>query len=73
MNFGQNILEFVQINVAPIFLVVLACVAIYFLIKREMTKFIGFIIVAIVVSGFVFVPETVRDILVNIFKFIFRA
>ena len=73
MNFGQNILEFVQINVGPLFLAVLIGVAIFFLIKREMTKFIGFLLVAILVAGFVFVPDTVRDILVNIFKFIFRA
>lgn len=73
MNFGQNILELVQTNVAPLFLVVLACVAIYFLVKREMTKFFGFIVVAIVVAGFVFDSEGVKNILVNIFKTIFRT
>jgi hypothetical protein len=73
MNFGQNILEFVQTNVAPIFLVVLACVAIYYLVKREMTKFGAFILVAIVVAGFVFDSEGVKNILVNIFKFIFKT
>ena len=73
MNFGQNILEFVQTNVAPIFLVVLACVAIYYLVKREMTKFAGFILVAIIVAGFVFDSEGVKNILVNIFKTIFRT
>lgn len=73
MNFGQNIYEFVQTNVTPLFLAVLIGVAIYFLVKREATKFVSFVIIAIVVAGFVFVPEIVRDILVNIFKSIFRT
>ena len=67
MNFGQNIYEFVQTNVTPLFLAVLVCV------KREGTKFISFVLIAIVVAGFVFAPDLVRDILVNIFKSIFRT
>lgn len=73
MNFGQNIYEFVQTNVTPLFLAVLVCVAVFFLLKREGTKFISFILIAIVVAGFVFAPDLVRDILVNIFKSIFRT
>ncbi|MCR1953097.1 hypothetical protein NSA50_19250 [Clostridium sp. DSM 100503] len=73
MNFGQNILEVVQTNVMPLFLAVLVCVAIYFLVKREMTKFVAFLAMSVVVAGFVVTPETVRDILVNLFKSIFRV
>ena len=73
MNFGQNILEVVQTNVMPLFLAVLVCVAVYFLVKRELTKFVAFLAMSVVVAGFVVTPETVRDILVNLFKSIFRA
>ena len=61
MNFGQNILEVVQTNVMPLFLAVLVCVAVYFLVKRELTKFVAFLAMSVVVAGFVWSYVNILD------------
>ena len=62
----------IQSNVAPIFLGVLVCMSVYYLVKKEFSKFAGFVVVAILTAGFVFIPDLVKDLFVNIFKKIFR-
>ena len=73
MDFGQNIFSIIQVNVGYLFLAVLVLLALYFLFKREISKFVGFIVAALFSSGFIFVPDIARDILVNLFKKIFHA
>ncbi|MBL4932280.1 hypothetical protein [Clostridium paridis] len=73
MNFGQNIFSIVQDNVGYLFLAVLVGLALYFLVKKEISKFVGFIVASLLASGFIFVPDVVKDILVNLFKKIFRV
>ncbi|MGN0026514.1 MAG: hypothetical protein ACI33I_05855 [Clostridium sp.] len=72
MDFGQGIYELIQSNVTPIFLGVLVGMSVYYLIKKEVSKFAGFVVVAILTAGFVFIPDLVKDLFVNIFKKIFR-
>ena len=66
MGIGQSLLTFVQTELTPILSVVLMTTAIYFLAKREMSKFITFIILAIIAILFVVFTSDVVTILGNI-------
>ena len=66
MGIGQSLLSFVQGELVPILSVVLMVTAIYFLAKREMSKFITFIILAIVAILFVVFTSDVVSVLGNI-------
>lgn len=71
MNFGQNIQTWLAGNLGPIFLMAIGCMAVYYLFKREMGKFIGFVITAAIVAVFVFAPEFVKDWGISVVKYIF--
>lgn len=71
MNFGQNLQTFFSQQILAVFLVVLAVMAVFFFIKKETGKFIGFLITAIVCAVFVVDPQWVVDLFVNLAKTIF--
>ncbi|ALA55249.1 hypothetical protein CAY60_020790 [Shouchella clausii] len=62
MNFGQNIQSWFSTQIGALFLVIIGAVAIYFLVKREFSRFVGFAVFALIVSVFVFMPQQVRTL-----------
>ncbi|MFS0728377.1 hypothetical protein [Paenibacillus sp. 1P07SE] len=62
MNFGENLQNELSTQVGALFLLIIAALAIYFLAKREFSRFIGFFVFALFVSVFVFFPENIKDL-----------
>lgn len=62
MNFGENIQEWFSTQIGALFLVIIGAVAIYFLVRREFSKFVGFRVFALIVSVFVFTPDVIKDL-----------
>ncbi|MBB2483482.1 hypothetical protein H5P36_25410 [Bacillus sp. APMAM] len=62
MNFGENIQEWFSTQIGALFLVIIGAVAIYFLVRREFSKFVGFGVFALIVSVFVFTPDVIKDL-----------
>lgn len=62
MNFGQNIQNWFSTQVGALFMVIIGAIAIYFLVKREFSRFVGFAIFAMIVGVFVFTPESVKTL-----------
>ena len=73
MNFGQNIFTWFQGNAQPLVLTAIAIIGLYLAFKREFTKLIGFIIIAIIAVGLVFNPGGVQGIFLNLFNRVFGA
>ncbi|EGG59057.1 hypothetical protein HMPREF9520_00575 [Enterococcus faecalis TX1467] len=74
MNFGQNLYNWFLSNAQS--LVLLAIVVIerlYLGFKREFSKLIGFLIIAIIAVGLVFNAAGVKDILLELFNRIIGA
>ncbi|PPA68688.1 hypothetical protein [Jeotgalibacillus proteolyticus] len=59
MNFGENIQSWFGVQIGALLLVVIGAVAIYFLMKREFSKFVGFAVFSMIVGVFVFSPDNV--------------
>lgn len=60
MNFGENIQAWFSTQIGALFMVIIGAVAIYFLVKREFSRFVGFGIFAMIVGVFVFAPNNVK-------------
>ncbi|MCA1041999.1 hypothetical protein LCM00_21095 [Bacillus infantis] len=73
MNFGENIQEWFSTQIGALFLVIIGAVAIYFLVKREFSKFVGFAVFAMVVGVFVFTPDSVKDLGSKLWETVFGA
>ncbi|OXT15222.1 hypothetical protein B9K06_22185 [Bacillus sp. OG2] len=73
MNFGENIQEWFSTQIGALFLVIIGAVAIYFLVKREFSKFVGFAVFAMVVAVFVFTPDSVKDLGSKLWETVFGA
>ena len=71
MNFGQNFLTWLQTNLQPLVLAGIAIFGVYLIMKREMTKLIGFVIVAVFVGVMVFSTSGFKDVLLEIGKKVF--
>lgn len=72
MNFGANVLKFVQSNVQSLLLAGLAIVGVYLLIEKKMSKVIGLILIGIIAVGFVFATTDVKGIMLDLFKTFFK-
>ncbi len=72
MNFGQNLLTWLQTNLQPLVLVGIIGTGAYFFIEKKFSKIIGLVVVAILAVGFAFATTEVKDIFLNIFKSIFK-
>lgn len=57
-NVGQNLSTWLTTNVTGLFPPILAVVSLVFLFKREFTRFLGFIVFALIVAVFVYSGET---------------
>lgn len=71
MNFGENIQTWFSTQIGALFLVIIGAVAIYFLVKREFSKFVGFAIFAMIVGVFVYTPDSVKDLGTNLWTQVF--
>ncbi|MGF7105693.1 multisubunit Na+/H+ antiporter MnhC subunit [Lachnospiraceae bacterium PH1-22] len=70
MNFGQNILTWLTTNAQSLVLVGIVVMGVYLIIKREMTKLIGFLLISAVAVGIVYNTAGVKDLLLNLFNMV---
>lgn len=68
MNFGQNLYNWFLTNAQPLVLLALVIIGLYLAYKRDMSKLIGFLVIAIISVGLVFNAGGVKDILLEIFN-----
>ena len=63
MNFGQNLYNWFLSNAQSLVLLAIVVIGLYLGFKREFSKLIGFLIIAIIAVGLVFNAAGVKDIL----------
>ncbi|MBC2007131.1 hypothetical protein IA868_02085 [Listeria welshimeri] len=68
MNFGQNLYTWFLSNAQSLVLMAIVVIGIYLGFKREFSKLIGFLIIALIAVGVVFNAVGVKDVLLNIFN-----
>ena len=70
MNFGQNLYNWFLSNAQSLVLMV---IGIYLGFKREFSKLIGFLVIALIAVGLVFNAGGVKDVLLELFNRIIGA
>lgn len=73
MNFGQNLYNWFLSNAQSLVLLAIVAIGLYLGFKREFSKLIGFLIIAIIAVGLVFNAAGVKDILLELFNRIIGA
>ena len=73
MNFGQNLYNWFLSNAQSLVLLAIVVIGLYLCFKREFSKLIGFLIIAIIAVGLVFNAAGVKDILLELFNRIIGA
>lgn len=73
MNFGQNLYNWFLSNAQSLVLLAIVVICLYLGFKREFSKLIGFLIIAIIAVGLVFNAAGVKDILLELFNRIIGA
>lgn len=73
MNFGQNLYNWFLSNAQSLVLLAIVVIGLYLGLKREFSKLIGFLIIAIIAVGLVFNAAGVKDILLELFNRIIGA
>ncbi|WP_275905191.1 hypothetical protein [[Eubacterium] hominis] len=78
MNFGQNLYQWFLSNAQSLVLMAIVVMAIvvigiYLGFKREFSKLIGFLVVALIAVGLVFNAGGVKDVLLELFNKIIGA
>ena len=73
MNFGQNLYNWFLSNAQSLVLLAIVVIGLYLGLKREFSKLIGFLIIAIIAVGLVFNADGVKDILLELFNRIIGA
>lgn len=73
MNFRKNLYNWFLSNAQSLVLMAIVVIVIYLGFKREFSKLIGFLIVALVAVGLVFNANGVKDVLLNLFNRIIGA
>ena len=68
MGWGQNLYNAISADLGFIVLIAIMAVGVYFAVKREFTKLIGVAIVLVISVGFVFTPESVKDVMLRLFN-----
>lgn len=68
MNFGQNLYNWFLSNAQSLVLLAIVVICLYLGFKREFSKLIGFLIIAIIAVGLVFNAAGVKDILLELFN-----
>ena len=67
MNFGQNLYQWFLSNAQSLVLMAIVVIGIYLGFKREFSKLIGFLVVALIAVGLVFNAGGVKDVLLELF------
>ena len=70
MNFGQNLYNWFLSNAQSLVLMAIAVIGVYLGFKREFSKLIGFLVIAV---GLVFNAAGVKDVLLQLFNKIIGA
>jgi len=73
MNFGQNLYNWFLSNAQSLVLLAIVVIILFLGFKREVSKLIGFLIIAIIAVGLVFNAAGVKDILLELFNRIIGA
>ncbi|WP_040984046.1 hypothetical protein [Oceanobacillus jeddahense] len=73
MNFGQNLYNWFLDNAQSLVLTAIVVIGLYLAFKREFSKLIGFLIIALVAVGLVFNASGVQEVLLNLFNRIIGA
>ena len=73
MNFGQNLYQWFLLNAQSLVLMAIVVIGIYLGFKREFSKLIGFLVVALIAVGLVFNAGGVKDVLLELFNKIIGA
>ncbi len=68
MNFGQNLYNWFLSNAQSLVLMAIAVIGVYLGFKREFSKLIGFLVIALIAVGLVFNAAGVKDVLLNLFN-----
>ena len=68
MNFGQNLYNWFLSNAQSLVLMAIVVIGIYLGFKREFSKLIGFLVVALIAVGLVFNASGVKDVLLQLFN-----
>ena len=73
MNFGQNLYNWFLSNAQSLVLMADAFIGVYFGFKREISKLIGFLVIALIGVGLVFNAAGVKGVLLQLFNKIIGA
>jgi hypothetical protein len=73
MNFGNNLYNWFLTNAQSLVLVAIVVIGLYLAFKREFSKLIGFLVIALIAVGLVFNASGVKDVLLEIFNKIIGA
>ena len=73
MNFGQNLYNWFLSNAQSLVLMAIVIIGLYLGFKREFSKIIGFLVVALISVGLVFNASGVKSILLELFNKIIGA
>ena len=68
MNFGQNLYQWFLSNAQSLVLMAIVVIGIYLGFKREFSKLIVFLVVALIAVGLAFNAGGVKDVLLELFN-----
>ena len=73
MNFGQILYQWFLSNAQSLVLMAIVVIGIYLGFKREFSKLVGFLVIALIAVGLVFIADGVKDVLLDLFNKIIGA
>ena len=68
MDFGTNLYNWFLSNAQSLVLLAIVIIGVYLGFKREFSKLIGFLIIALIAVGLVFNTAGVKDLLLQLFN-----
>lgn len=68
MNFGQNLFDWFLGNAQPLVLAAIVIAAVVTAYKREFTKLIGVVLIAIIAVGFVYNTTGTKDTMLKLYN-----
>lgn len=68
MNFGVNLYNWFLANAQSLVLMAIVAIGVFLGFKREFSKLIGFLVIALIAVGLVFNTMGVKDVLLNLFN-----
>lgn len=68
MNFGSNLYDWFLTNAQSLVLMAIVVIGLYLGFKREMSKLLGFLVIALICVGLVFDAGGCKDLLLQLFK-----